>query len=114
MTDYKGRERREAPRVDTEGQLPGQLEIDLESEVLQLSVGGMLVEMEMPLPVGSEHVFSLTLETSQLELRGIVRNCQPLLTGVEPPNYRMGIQFVDPDGRQLALLKDFVEKKLKA
>lgn len=114
MTDYKGRERREAQRVDTEGQLPGQLGIDLESEVLQLSVGGMLVEMEIPLAVGSEHAFSLAFETSRLELRGVVRNCQALLTGVEPPNYRMGIQFVDPDDRQLALLKQFVEKRLKA
>lgn len=114
MTDYKGPERREAPRVDTDGQLPGQLEIDLKSEVLQLSAGGMLVEMEIPLPVGSEHAFTLTLEGSQLEVRGTVRNCQALLTGEEPPNYRLGIQFIGLDERQLVLLKQFVEKRVKA
>jgi hypothetical protein len=112
MTDYKGPERRVANRVDTGG-IPGQLQIDLESEVLQLSAGGMLVEMALPLPVGSEHGFTLSLEGHQLEVRGTVRNCQPLLTGEEPPNYRMGIQFVDLDEAGLALLSKFVDKRLQ-
>jgi len=111
MTDVK-QERRAAPRVGAQGSVPGQLEIDLDTNVLQLSPGGMMVEIGMPVEVGSEHSFSLNLDGEDLELVGVARNCEPSVPGDPATSYRIGIQFRDVDERQQAILTRFVESKL--
>lgn len=112
--DYASDDRRGATRYDTRGRLPGLLKLDLRTEVLSLSAGGMLVELELPLAAGSEHRFSLMLEGDGIELKGVVRNCAPLLNGEEPPNYRLGVQFLDVSDREAELLRDFVERKARS
>jgi len=107
----EGHERRGAPRYTADGKLPGVLKIDLRTEVLSLSAGGMLVEIELPLAQGSEHRFSLTLDGKELELTGVVRNCNPLLNGQEPPNYRVGVEFVQLNADELLVLNQFVERR---
>ncbi len=107
-----GRERRTAGRFDTEGRLPGQLPLDLETDVLQISVGGMMVEVTMPLEAGSKHQFTLNIHEETLEVRGIVRNCQPFPSADEPRVYRVGIEFCDLEERQQAFLVEFVNRQL--
>ena len=111
MSDAK-QERRAAPRASAQGSLPGQLEIDLETNVLQLSPGGMMVEIGMPVDVGSEHSFTLNIDGEEVELVGVARNCEPSMPGDPTTSYRIGIQFLDVDEKQQAILTRFVESKL--
>ncbi|MFQ5790132.1 MAG: PilZ domain-containing protein [Acidobacteriota bacterium] len=116
MSERKGeeQERRRSPRVRT-SELPGQIGLELETDVLQLSVGGMLVEVSVPLDIGSEHRFTLSIEDEEMALSGVVRNCEPADEGEdeERPSYRIGIEFRDLEARQKELLSRFVEKRLK-
>jgi hypothetical protein len=111
MSDVK-QERRGVPRVEAQGSLPGQLEIDLDTNVLQLSPGGMMVEVGMPVTTGSEHSFTLNIDGADLDLIGVVRNCEPSTPGEPTKSYRIGIQFRDVDDKQQAILTRFVESKL--
>jgi hypothetical protein len=106
------RERREAGRFDTAGKLPGQLPLDLETDVLQISVGGMMIEVNVPLGAGSKHQFTLNILDETLEIRGIVCNCRPYPSAEEPRVYRVGIEFCDLGERQLACLNEFVNRQL--
>ena len=112
MSDDVKEERRAAPRAEAQGSLPGQLEIDLDTNVLQLSPGGMMVEVAMPVEVGSEHAFTLNIDGEDLDLIGVVRNCEASMPGSPTTSYRIGIQFRDVDERQQAILTRFVESKL--
>ncbi|HEX9725374.1 MAG TPA: PilZ domain-containing protein [Vicinamibacteria bacterium] len=111
MSDVK-QERRAAPRVAAQGNLPGQLEIDLDTNVFQLSPGGMMVELGMPVDVGSEHAFNLNIDGEDLDLIGVVRNIEPSMPGDPTTSYHIGIQFCDLTDEQQAILTRFVESKL--
>jgi c-di-GMP-binding flagellar brake protein YcgR len=111
MSDEK-QERRHSPRVGAQGSVPGQLEIDLETHVLQISPGGMMAELEVPVTVGSEHEFTLSIDGEDLDLRGVVRNCQPQTLGDTSTSYRVGIEFRGVDERKQEILNRFVESKL--
>lgn len=105
-------ERRAATRVDTDGQLPGQLTLDLETDVVQMSAGGMMVETSMPLEIGSKHQFTVGIDNEEMELDGIVRNCQPYPLTEQPKAYRIGVEFCDLNELQQENLVNFVNKKL--
>jgi len=105
-------ERRHAPRVEATGSVPGQLEIDLETHVVQISSRGMMAELEVPVTVGSEYEFTLSMEGEDLELRGVVRNCEPKTSGDTPTPYRVGIEFRRLDEKQQDILTRFVESRL--
>ncbi len=92
--------------------MPGQLPLDLETDVLQISVGGMMVEVTMPLEAGSKHRFTLNVNEETLEIHGIVRNCQPFPSTDEPRVHRVGIEFYDLGERELACLTEFLNRQL--
>ena len=108
MSDVNN-ERRHAFRVEATGNVPGQLEIDLETHVVQISPGGMRVELEVPVTVGSEYEFTLSVEGEDLELRGVVRNCESKTPGDTSTLYRVGIEFRSVDEKQKDILTRFVE-----
>lgn len=114
MPAYRGPDRRGFQRIETEGDLPGQLSLSMDSRVLELSVGGMLIELAVPLAVGSKHRFTLDVEREEFELRGVVRNCKPLPEGQTPSAYRIGIQFDGLGERQQHLLERVVAQKLNS
>ncbi len=105
-------ERRTAGRVDTDGCLPSQLTLDLETDVIQISVGGMMVETPIPLEIESKHQFTVGINKEDMELCGIVRNCQPYPPSGQPEVYRIGVEFCDLDEHQKNSLAGFVDKKL--
>ena len=111
MSDV-GEERRAAPRVHAEGNLPNQMELDLDTNVLTLSPGGMMVELEMMVEVGSEHAFSVNIDGNDMDLVGVVRNVEPSTPGDPLTTYRAGIEFRNLTDEQRAILTRFVESKL--
>jgi len=111
MSDVE-QERRGVRRTEAGGNLSGQLEIDLETNVLQISPGGMMVELEVPVNVGSEHSFTLDIDGHHLDLVGVVRNCEPSRPGDASTAYHVGVEFRGVDERQQEILTRFVESKL--
>ena len=105
-------ERRHAPRVEAEGNVPGQLDIDLETHVVQISPNGMMAELEAPVTVESEYKFTLSVAGEDLDLKGVVRNCEPKTLADSTTLYRVGIEFRSVDEKQQDILTRFVESKL--
>jgi hypothetical protein len=109
---YKGPERRARSRVDVPRPLTGELTLDLESEVLRLSSGGMMVQLPFPLAAGSRHKFTLVVEQDVIELAGVVRHCQPLEEASPGPAYGVGVEFEGLDETKQRVLESFVSRKL--
>lgn len=106
-------ERRASARVRLPEPLSSQLSLDLDSDVLLLSAGGMMIRLPFPLEVGSGHGFTLGVEQELIDVAGVVRDCASG-EGGEIPCYRIGIEFQGLDERQRAYLERFVERKLQA
>jgi hypothetical protein len=114
------RERRVAERIDMGGRLPSQLALDLETSVVQISAGGMMMEVPMPLAIGSKHGFTLSIGTEVLALSGMVRNCRPVGPAVqgdpsmEERIFRVGVGFCELNEKQARFLDNFVNRKLES
>ena len=110
---YDGPERRARVRVNVARPLQGELALDLDSEVLRLSSGGMLVRLPFPLGVDSRHKFTLVVESAVLELQGVVRHCEPLEDATAGPAYGVGVEFEAVAPEKQSVLEGFVNTKLK-
>jgi len=107
-----GQDRRAGLRVVTAGKVPGELVIDEEANVVQISLGGVMAEISTPLSVGSEHHLVLVIEDEELNVNGVVRNCQRSSDG-EVVVYRVGIEFCELGWTEREALAAFVNRKLK-
>lgn len=105
-----GTERRRAPRKAHPG-LQAELEVALESEVLYLSSGGMMVRLDFAPALGREHRFTLTFPDRTLHVRGAVRNTEPATDGVAG-THRVGVEFLDLPDDDRAFLDAFVADRL--
>ncbi len=88
-------ERRRSPRMSVLGELHGRfVALDMPVTVMEISLGGMGIQTEIPLPVGAVHDFQLTLgDGSVTHLQGRVVHCNKLPG--EEERYVSGVQFVD-------------------
>ncbi len=109
-SDPAENERRTTERVHTEGKLPSQIVFDVDTDVVQISVGGMTVNVPLPLEVGSQYPFTLGIEGENLEISGVVRNCDPGSTDQPPLTYRVGVEFCKLTERQKKIFVEFVKK----
>ncbi len=108
-----GTDRRAALRVVAAGRVPGQLLIEQDANVVQISMGGVMMEAPMLFPVGSEHQLILRVGEQELRLSGVVRNCNQLPVGDKSALYRVGVEFLEVREDQRKLLIEFVNEKLK-
>ena len=92
-------DRRRSPRVEMLGRMQGRtVALGLQVRVREISLGGMSVETEQPLEVGSVHEFSLTLgDGATIELTGRVLRTAQVAREDLPSFFVSGIQFVDDD-----------------
>jgi c-di-GMP-binding flagellar brake protein YcgR len=109
---HQGPERRAGVRVDITESLQAVCDATLRSEVIQISTGGMLIEMTSPLSEGSRHQFRLLLNGEKLEVAGVVRYCQALEGGEEVARNRLGIEFQALDPRGRSTLERFIAGRL--
>lgn len=107
-------ERRGATRVPASAALEARLSMDLSSDILYLSSGGMMIRLPFRLEPGSTHGFTLTVEGEVIEAAGIVRNCEAMPGGGAAPHFRVGVEFQGLGDIPHLHLEKFVEKKLKA
>lgn len=92
-------DRRRAPRIELLGRLHGHsVSLDLPVTVLEISLGGMAIQTDLPFPVGAVHVFRLTLgDDSTAELNGRVMHCRNVAPPDAMPSYVTGLQFVEDE-----------------
>jgi c-di-GMP-binding flagellar brake protein YcgR len=110
---YEGPDRRRVNRILTGVGLGGQISLLLDFEMLQLSAGGMMVSLSVPLPIHSMHLFNVTVDGQSLEVKGEVLNCTPTRPDEESVSYRVVIQFRDLDPQKRDLLERYVSEKLQ-
>ena len=106
-------ERRTVPRFDTGGGagVRAQLHLALESRVLYLSQGGMMVRMGLAPAIGSAHRFTLEFGERRLDVTGVVRNVQAVTEG-EQAVYDVGVEFDGLDGADREFIEGFVARRL--
>jgi hypothetical protein len=99
-------ERRTWPRVEILGELSGRtFTLDEPITIRDTSLGGLSVEMQCPLQVGSRHDFQLTDGERSVVVSARVSHMRVGFVGDET-RYYCGVQFVDLTDDARAFLSD--------
>jgi PilZ domain len=106
MTDD---ERRRHPRVRLDGRTTGRATVFAEFKVIAISESGASLEMEAPLALQSSCDLTLNLSHVAVDLKGKVVHVDPPAT--EGAGYQVGIDFVEVDELDQALLDSFLDRE---
>jgi hypothetical protein len=85
-------------RGTARGQIPARL--------LDLSVGGALLHLSMPLPIGAIHDFALQIEGHTVWVQGEVKRCEP----APGSGHQLGIEFIGIDPGDQRLLESYLRR----
>jgi hypothetical protein len=88
-------ERRDSARVSVEGRVEGEVGLLLDSRVLTLSPGGMMVRMPFAPELGSAVACSLQIGGETVRVRGVVRNAAKESADQAASHHVIGLEFVD-------------------
>ena len=83
-------------RGTARGQIPARL--------LDLSVGGALLHLSMPLEIGAIHDFALSIDGQTVWVQGEVKRCAPAAGS----GHQLGIEFIGIDPGDQRLLQTYV------
>ncbi len=77
-----------------------------------ISTGGVFLATHQIYPIGTEIKISLSVNGEKLELNSIVRWVRKQ-ESISSPDLSpgMGLQFIDPDEKQVKVIEEFVKKK---
>lgn len=101
--------RRAHERHDLPGPVPGEVKIYHSMEIRQVSPGGALIEIGVPLQIDSLHDFRLTLGDRSVVVKGRVVHSHISNVGSDRLTYRTGIEFVDVSEPVSDAIAGFVE-----
>jgi len=101
--------RRAHERHDLPGHASGEVKIYHSLEIRQVSEGGALVEIGVPLQLDSLHDFRLTLGDRSVVVKGRVVHSHISTVGSDRLTYRTGIEFVDLSEAVTQAIAGFVE-----
>ena len=99
--------RRARVRKHLNGSLEGAIELEIGSDVLLLSTGGMMMRLDVAPELGSRHGFTVDIGDRSLEVDGIIRNITP-----DGPAFKVGVEFQDMNAADQRFLEEFVASKL--
>ncbi len=102
-------DKRDTDRVDTLGQLRGEVTVFQPMVFKEISRRGAQIETGFPLHLNSLHDFRMTLGDRSLVVKGRVVHCSVADVGQERLRYLAGIEFVEPSERVAALIANFVD-----
>jgi hypothetical protein len=102
-------ERRRHPRVRLDGRATGRATVFAEFKVIAISESGASLEMEAPLALESSCDITLNLSHVAVDLRGRVVHVDP--PAMEGAGYQVGIDFVEVDELDQALLDSFLDRE---
>lgn len=101
--------KRAHPRHDLPGPVPGEVKIYHSMAIRQLSEGGALIEIGVPLQLNSLHDFRLSLGERSLVVKARVVHSHISTVGSDRLTYRTGIEFVDLSAPVTAAIAEFVD-----
>jgi hypothetical protein len=101
--------RRAHERHDLPGHVPGEVKIYHSMEIRQLSAGGALIEIGVPLQLDSLHDFRLSLGDHSVVVKGRVVHSHISNVGSDRLTYRTGIEFVDLSDPVTEAISGFIE-----
>ena len=84
-------------RGTARGQVPARL--------MDLSVGGALLHLSMPLEIGAIHDFALQIDGHTVWVQGEVKRCEPAAKG---PGHELGVEFLGIDPGDQRLLQSYL------
>lgn len=102
-------ERRRHPRVRLDGRATGRATVFAEFRVLALSEIGASLEMAAPLALDSSCDITINLSHVAVDLKGRVVHVDP--PSVEGEGFQVGIDFVEVDELDQALLDSFLDRE---
>jgi len=102
-------ERRRHPRVRLDGRATGRATVFAEFKVLAISESGASLEMAAPLALDSSCDITINLSHVAVDLKGRVVHVDAPAAGGE--GYRVGIDFVEVDELDQALLDSFLDRE---
>jgi len=103
-------ERRRSERVGVFGELAGAVTVYEPMAVREIGLDGAQIETRFPLLVDSLHDFRLTLGDVSIIVKGRVAHGHVSDVDPDAVTYRAGIEFIDPPGRVLAVIAEFIEQ----
>jgi hypothetical protein len=102
-------DRRRHPRVRLDGRTGGRATVFADFRVVALSESGALLEMALPLAMGSQCDITLNLAHGSVDLKGRVVDIQA--PQAPEDGYHVGVDFVSVDALDQALLHSFLERE---
>ena len=87
--------------------LRGTARADVPGRLIDLSLGGALLQLQASLPEGEIHDFSLDLDGETVSVQAEVRRCSPAPRG----GYEVGVEFVGIDPRDRRRLQAYLKPR---
>ena len=88
-------------------ELRGTARAQVPARLLDLSVGGALLALELPLQVGAIHDFALTIEGATVWVQAEVRRSSPAAGG----GHQVAVEFLGSDPGDQRLLERYLNKR---
>ena len=91
----------------TNVELRGTARAQVPARLMDLSVGGALLALDLPLAVGANHDFALSIDGATVWVQGEVRRC-----GAAPGGgHQVAVEFVGIDPGDQRLLQNYLSRK---
>jgi hypothetical protein len=102
-------ERRSKDRHEILGQIAGDVTIMQPMAVLEISTGGALIEVGVPLMLESLHDFRLTVGDHTVVVKARVAHCRVTEVELEHLVYRAGIEFVNVPPHAMEAIRSYID-----
>jgi c-di-GMP-binding flagellar brake protein YcgR len=87
-------------------ELRGTARGQIQARLLDLSIGGALLHLSMPLEIGAIHDFALSIDGQTVWVQGEVKRCAPAAGS----GHQLGIEFIGIDPADQRLLQSYVTR----
>jgi c-di-GMP-binding flagellar brake protein YcgR len=77
------------------------------ARLIDLSLGGALLDLATSLEVGAIHDFSLQLDEQTVWVQGEVKRCYPVRSG----SFQVGIEFLGIDPHDQQRLREYLDQR---
>ena len=101
-------ERRRLERLPIAGSVQGEVRVVHPLRLIEISEGGVSLEVTQPLILESLHDFRIELGDNTVIVKGRVAHCRVAQLGDGQIAYRAGIEFADPPAHVCEAVHDYI------
>ena len=109
----KFKERRKHPRVQLKKKIVGEIKTGITVTIIDISLTGVLVEVNTPLKIGSKCNLKINLDGKDFNVLGRVERVYVHSLEKEAIIYRAGINFEKISDDQMRILKEYMNSLFK-